>query len=341
VTVDPFEDPFWEVDMSPAQAWRARWSDQAEHIGRGAGDVLSAAAQRGQRVALRQGFVVTVAQLRAAGVSRAQSRSLVRSQIWSAPRRGTLAIVPVGGDARVAAALRASAAALTRRDTVISLESAAVLHGLPTRAVPADCMLTIAPGAPDRCHSARLYRAGLASTEVTNWYGAALTTVARTVVDLARRDHGAGLMAADAALREGLTTSTELRSIAVECAGWVGNTAARWVVEHADPLAESPLESLARACLLGGGVPSPQLQAVIRDAGGWSARVDMLWPEQRVIVEVDGRVKYRDDGRSLWREKRRQERLERLGYRVVRILWSDLEREPEVTISRVLAALAS
>jgi very-short-patch-repair endonuclease len=361
---DAAVDGGWEERLSPAAAWRAQWNERVDHL-LASSAVTPLAIRRIQRIALSQGFVVTSAQLLAAGISRAESRSLVRRRLWSAPHRGTLAVtsvsasvsasvsvsisaslstsvsVPAGGDGKVAAALRASAISLTRSGAIVSHESAAVLHGLPTRTTPATATLTLVPTAPIGRSGAVLHRAALDRVEIADWHGIPVTSVARTVLDIARADRGAGLMAADAALRERLTSRASLRATAVECAGWVGNTAARWVADYADPLAESPLESLVRECLLMGGVPRPQLQGVVRDVGGWSARVDMLWAEQRVIVEVDGRVKYGDDGRSLWREKRRQERLERLGYRVVRILWSDLVREPELTIARVLAALAS
>jgi very-short-patch-repair endonuclease len=61
-----------------------------------------------------------------------------------------------------------------------------------------------------------------------------------------------------------------------------------------------------------------------------------LLPALRVVVEFDGAVKYQGaDGRNaLIREKRREDALRALGYRVVRLTWSELRR-PE----RVLAAL--
>jgi very-short-patch-repair endonuclease len=59
----------------------------------------------------------------------------------------------------------------------------------------------------------------------------------------------------------------------------------------------------------------------------------MLWRAARVVLEADGKVKY--TGRELWREKLRQERLERLGYRVVRALWSDVTARPDELVQRV------
>ncbi len=88
--------------------------------------------------------------------------------------------------------------------------------------------------------------AGLADTDVTAWFGVPVTTVARTVGDLARTDPPAGLMAADAALRHGLVTTAELDRVLVGMAGWPGVRRARVVAGLASPLAESPLESLTR-----------------------------------------------------------------------------------------------
>jgi len=66
-------------------------------------------------------------------------------------------------------------------------------------------------------------------------------------------------------------------------------------------------------------------------------RVDLLFRSSRTVVERMGGSKY--SGSELWREKRRQERLERLGYRVVRVLWDDVIRHPAETADRVRTAL--
>ena len=68
------------------------------------------------------------------------------------------------------------------------------------------------------------------------------------------------------------------------------------------------------------GLPSPEPQAWIEDEDGFLvARVDALWRNHRVIGECDGAVKYDIDAAPtmLLAEKRRQERLEDLGYIVV------------------------
>jgi very-short-patch-repair endonuclease len=170
---------------------------------------------------------------------------------------------------------------------------------------------------------------------VHRWYGARVTSVERTVVDIARGDRDAGLVVADAALYEGLTSVERLRAAVALSAGWPGNAAARWVLRHADGRSESPLESLTRSALLVAGLPAPDLQVWIPEA---RARVDLLYRAQRLVVEADGLLTYTSPA-DLRAEKYRQERLERAGYRVVRVLWADVRDDPSGTAARIRAAL--
>ena len=68
-------------------------------------------------------------------------------------------------------------------------------------------------------------------------------------------------------------------------------------------------------------------------------RPDMLWREQRLIVELDGR-----DGHSsaaqIAADNRRQAELERLGYRVLRFSWEQLQRESEAVLAQIREALS-
>ncbi len=176
------------------------------------------------------------------------------------------------------------------------------------------------------------------SADWIDWFGVPVTTVARTVSDVSRQDRRGGLIMADAALAERLATLDELQTAVDRCARWAGARSAQWVLAHADRLAESPLESLTRACLLIGGLPAPQLQAVIRDGDGPIGRVDMLWREQRVIVEVDGRLKY-NRPRDVWNEKKRQDRLARAGYRVERVINAEVVEDEARMVARVRRAL--
>jgi very-short-patch-repair endonuclease len=241
-------------------------------------------------------------------------------------------------------ALTAVAASLAWPGAVISHESAAVVHGLPARVLPRVAILTVVRNSvTGRRSDIHARRAALGDRDIGRWFGARVTWVPRTVTDLARHDRIAGLMAADSALREQQCTRAELDASASACAGWPGSASARWVAYNADAQSESPLESWTRAIVIDAGLPAPELQVRIQDpVDGWHCRVDMLWREQRVVLEADGKIKYASAtarGNELWAEKRRQERLERLGYRVVRVLWDDLERHPAQTIARIQHAL--
>jgi very-short-patch-repair endonuclease len=333
VTVD-LPDPDWYLDnvilparLGPVAARKSAWlglaADARVHVRGSAADLVE--------LALRQGFVATRAQARDLGMPDADVRRLVRRGDWSAPRRGVLAVVPLSDDSY--GALAVAAPALVRPGHVISHRSGAALLGLPVLHRPAHPGLTATiPATSGARRNVTVYRARLPVGDRAEWFGAPVTIVARTIVDLARVDRLQGLVAADAALHERLVTTADLARQLGGCAGWPGAARARDVLAAASSLAESPLETLTRLCLLDAGLPSPELQVRIgRD------RVDMLWRDERVVVEADGRMKYRDD--ELWTEKRRQERIERLGFRVVRVLWADVVDHPDETAARVRAAL--
>lgn len=119
----------------------------------------------------------------------------------------------------------------------------------------------------------------LSEKEITRWFGVPVTTVARTLVDLARHDRRDGLMAADAALRARLTVPAQIAHVVDRAAGWPGIPQARDVLALADPLSESALESLTRLILHDDGFLAPRLQRWIGEY-----RVDFCWPEQRLVV---------------------------------------------------------
>jgi very-short-patch-repair endonuclease len=311
--IDP-GDPIWEDPRSAAERWRDDWAERARRHPRAA----------------RQGFVLTRAQC---ALSTAEIRSRLRRRILWAARPGVYSVVHPGVDAKVVAALRATGAAAINPGSVISHESAAVLLGVRVLEVPSQPLLTSSADCRGGQRNGVLIRRARIDAPA-RWYGMALTSAARTVVDIARVDRDAGLVTADDALAEGLVTRTELLAAVAECAGWPGNAAAAWVAQHADRGSESALESLTRACIITAGLPAPALQVWI---GG--DRVDMVYEAERVVIEVDGMLKYDGDPRALRREKLRQERIERAGYRVVRVTWADVIHHPAETIARIRNAL--
>ena len=297
---------------------------------RGERDALA----RAMTIASRQGFVLLRRQARASGLTDATVRRLVRRRLWTPVAHGVVAVLPLsagntGRDAAFAAArqehaLASAAAVLVRPDHAVVARSAAILHDLPVLRIPRDVEITAyAPRTTGRKPSGVLVRAArLGVFDVTDWCGVPVTTRARTVVDVARHDRRGGIIAADAAARCS-SAQKQIDAALARCAGWPGIRRAREVCALADPRSESPLESLVRLALHDARLPPPELQVVIGDeVSGRNYRVDFLWPEVRLVLEADGRVKYTDD--ALWLEKRREAALQRMGYRVERVFWSDL-----------------
>lgn len=276
------------------------------------------------RTARAQGFVLTSAQ--AGAGSPAYLRRQVRSGAWIRPSRGAVAplVIPRSDDPfldrRRQHVLTATAAALTHTDQVIAARSSAILRGLPTFAVPERPELTArVKGTRVGNHGpAHSFAAGVTDAEVTEWFGAPVLTVVRTLVDLARHDRWDAIMAADLALRDGLVTRGEIDSALAMATGWPGIRQAREVLALADPKAESPAESLIRLRLHDDGFPRPELQV---PAGGyWLDMVLDGW----LVLEVDGLKKYTGPD-ALRQEKLRETRLRRLGYPwVERVIWADL-----------------
>jgi hypothetical protein len=144
------------------------------------------------------------------------------------------------------------------------------------------------------------------------------------------------VVVADCALHRARVDEKQLCQVLAACQRWPGSDRARTVVDLTDERAESPLETLGRLLILERGFPAPVPQLPIWDDDGIVAYVDLGWPEQKVVVEFDGMLKY--DGRSpdaLRVEKLRQERIERLGWIVVRLTWHDVVRAPDQAAARL------
>lgn len=165
-----------------------------------------------------------------------------------------------------------------------------------------------------------------------------VTSLARTVTDLAREESFRNaVVVADAALRAG-AGQDELLRVAARCALWPGGAAARPVALFADGRAETPLESISRVAFRQLGLPAPEPQVEIWEHDQFVARVDFLWQRWCVVGEADGRAKY-ESVEDLYAEKRREERLRALGFEVVRWDWQAAFRpgpELEAAVRRAL-----
>lgn len=154
----------------------------------------------------------------------------------------------------------------------------------------------------------------------------------------------AALVAADRALHDRRLTLDELTAAVANAPGAVARARSGEVLRLVDPLSESAGETRTRLILSGAGLRF-QSQAPLRGVtSSVFAYADFL-VEGVVVVEFDGRVKYRaasngakDAEEVVWAEKRREDRTREQGYEVVRITWSDLDH-PELVLRKVRAAL--
>lgn len=146
----------------------------------------------------------------------------------------------------------------------------------------------------------------------------------------------AGVCAMDAALHEQRCDRPELASI-IAALPQRSRSAAQRALDAVDPRAESVGESRTRIILRDAGL-RVRSQVELRDSTGFVGRVDLL-VDDCVVVEFDGLRKYAGaDGQwALAAEKSREERISRLGYEVVRVVWSELD-EPATIVARVRRA---
>ena len=71
---------------------------------------------------------------------------------------------------------------------------------------------------------------------------------------------------------------------------------------------------------------------------GNKIEVDFLWSEHRLVVETDGEEAHATRP-AFQRDRWRDQLLQAAGYRVMRVTWRQLEREPEHVVGRICSAL--
>lgn len=223
-------------------------------------------------------------------------------------------------------------------DDVVSHWSAAALWRLPIIGAWPSAVHVTTPTDVARRSTTVLsrHRRELVDAPLT-FDGMVVTSLAETVLDIARvASFPAALAMGDAALRRldtpgaglgewGLGVSrTELERVFGALDVRRGRARVRRILEHVDPRADRPGESLSRATMIRLGVPLPELQHRIVSASGNVYYLDFYWPEQNIGADFDGRIKYLDaafrGGRTpeqvVYDEKVREDevRLEVTGY---------------------------
>ena len=224
-----------------------------------------------------------------------------------------------------------------------SHSSAAVLHDLPLIRPLTSTHLTQIQrpsGRADPTITRHTRTIGSGDTAVVD--ALPVTSLARTTLDCAMTmpDLDALTVLDRALAAPGL--AEDLEEDLAKLHGTTGSGRARWCLERADARAESPGETATRSTLLRHGLRVPALQIPVHTRHG-KYRIDLGWPDLKIGIEFDGKVKYTrmaagDPAEVVFREKRRQDHLEREGWVIIRVVWADLYRPGEF-IAEVLRRL--
>lgn len=181
------------------------------------------------------------------------------------------------------------------------------------------------------------HRCRLDAADSTCRWGLAITTPARTLLDLA-----------EVVPRDELARATErcvlarrfdpraMEAVISRGAGRRGLRALRAVLAELELLGgptRSELERRALRMLRSRGLPRPAVNAMV---GPYE--VDLLWPEQRLVVELDG-FAFHASPVAFERDRRRDADLQARGFRVLRFTWRQVTREPAWVAARISSLL--
>lgn len=166
----------------------------------------------------------------------------------------------------------------------------------------------------------------------------------RMVTDLAARSSVAQLQAVLDGLEHRKLLDLETTAQAIRRAR--GRHGLRKLTRALEPYTTIPdaeyhslLERLSAMILHPAGLGDHEVQGAVTLSDGRTIRVDILFRELRLAVELDGR---RSHGRSSqWGiDKHRDRELQKLGYRVLRFTWQDVKFRPETVLRDIRAVLA-
>jgi very-short-patch-repair endonuclease len=263
--------------------------------------------------------VVTREELFAAGVTRAEVRHRVRIGGLIRVHRGVYRVGHAAPslEARYLAAVRACG-----EGALLAGRAAAHLFGLlrgrrPPRAEVITNLRRHVPGVV-----ARRCRDG--SRDATSWRGIPVTTIPRTLVDLAGvlREEELARAVHEASVRHRIEPD-QVERVLSRRHNWPGAGKLRRVLWGEVPVTLSRLEALFLRRLREAGLPPPVTNRVVD-----GRRIDCRWPERRLTVELDGYRYHRT--RFAWEQDRRREREARArGDEFRRYTFGDVAEEPE------------
>lgn len=291
-------------------------------------------------IAERQHGLVTRNQLRAAGLSDQQVRTLrAKGSLRSVEARVYVVAgsVPTWHRELLAKVLAAGPSSMA------GARSAAGLWALD-RFRRQHLDLVAPTPAPRRVRGARLHQSNdLRSGDITVLDGVPVTTPTRTIFDVARYVSAARLgRMIDDAVRRDLTTYRELQVRLVELSdrGRNGIVTARAALAgrpDGTSVPDSPLEDDVRNLLVRAGIAEPVLHHRV-DCDEMTYVVDLAWPDELVGVECDGFRFHRTPEQLDWDDRRRTQ-LGLRGWLILHTTRRMLREDPRGLVRDVRRAL--
>ena len=216
---------------------------------------------------------------------------------------------------------------------VFSHISAALMHSLPIAYPVTHQVEVVRPGINRRFKSIHVRGNSIPRTHRTVIGGVEVTTLERTIIDIARTynlDISVAML--DDALHRGLTTEAKVLETLAQCLEKRNITKVRLAIDLCDARRESPAEAIAAVRFFQHGITGMDPQIAFRAESLRSdIRVDFCHRQARLIVEIDGLGKlYLGSGvprEELERERSREQWLRERGWRVIRISWKELFQE--------------
>jgi very-short-patch-repair endonuclease len=185
-----------------------------------------------------------------------------------------------------------------------------------------------------RCHVVR----DLPAQDCTFIDAVPVTSLNRTLLDVAPEVSDQRLRSyLEAAQRQGLLDVRALDALITRSPGRAGRSklkaAAAALTDHA-PWIQSGGERKLLELLRAGGLPEPSCNVYVE-----GELVDLVWLPQRLVVEIDHYFTH-GSKRSFEDDRRRDAKLQRAGFRILRITYDRLERDPQGVIADIAAIIA-
>lgn len=284
-------------------------------------------------IAADQHGVVSLGQLRDAGLDRGAIAHRARTGRLHRIHRGVYAV----GHRRLSRDGRWMAATMACGNVWLSDGDAGAIWDL--RACSAGIVHVTTPSRAGRERRAgiRIHRRALPEAERTMHRGLPVTSVARTILNLADRLSPAAL--ARVVERADTLGLFDLRAIDATLARHPNRRGAAPLAAildayREDTLTRSELEAAFLLLCAEHQLPRPTTNTLIE-----GHEVDFLWRAQRLIAETDGR-RHHTTRAAFERDRARDARLTVAGYCVLRFTHRQVTREPQA-VARTLAALLS